>query len=62
MFVHDGSGKISMDIPLLCALEKRDDCDFVPSLFGITLPLESIQFAIPVLLAIITLAWRFLKY
>ena len=40
---------------------KRDDCDFVPSLFGITLPLESIQFAIPILLPIITLTFAFLK-
>ena len=40
---------------------KRDDCNFIPSLFGITLPLESIQFAIPILLPIITLTFAFLK-
>jgi len=42
-------------------ITKIDDCDFIPSLFGITLPLESIQFAIPVLLPIISLTWGFLK-
>jgi len=40
---------------------KRDDCNFIPSLFGITLPLDSIQFAIPILLPIITLTFAFLK-
>lgn len=36
---------------------KRDDCDFAPSFFGVTLPLESIQFAIPILLPIISFTW-----